>query len=181
MTKKSQDNLLESTGGFTWTVATLTDGRAEIRGRFLSFLRTALALQPNVAKEVPVMVGRWRQLSVLRPESRLSEIRQSLAIRDVDWNFVNKSDSARDALRVLASPIDIHVVFATNRSAIRLSFPEEIDRSGLLDLKREVVVSIAGRLVDFWTVEMWRGFLETAAGKHESMVNALEALTDSGG
>ena len=140
-------------------------------------LQEALSLQPGVAKWVPVTLGVHKQLSALREGGRFSQLRNSLNVNEVDWEHVEKSESLRDALRVLGSPTEVRVMMDSSRGdGVRLSFPDAITRVDLLDLKRDVIVLISGLMVEFWSIDNWRAFLEKIAEQQEAALDAIESV-----
>jgi DNA-binding transcriptional regulator/RsmH inhibitor MraZ len=140
-------------------------------------LELVFALEPNVAKYVSVTVGNRKQLCAMRGNDRFRDLLDRLTVERVDAKEL--SERAKDALRLLASPKEVRVTLDTkNRRKVRLSFPKEIGKLGLLDLEKAVVVVVFGTYVEFWNPSDWRTFLETIVENQESAFDALESVVE---
>lgn len=175
MTNKPQNNTSDAPQ-FIWVPITLHAGRGEVRGDAALSLQAVFSLQLGVAKWVPVVVGGHRQLSVLRNDSQLAILRNSIRVAEVDWDQADKSEHAQDSLRILASPAEIRLIMDSNRGAVRLSFPESITRANLLDFKSDIIVVISGLMVEFWSIEKWREFLQTTAENRSAAIDVIQTI-----
>jgi hypothetical protein len=169
----------EVNSAFFWLSVALTAGRGEIHGPPVEFLQAAFALAPGKAKFVPTVVGPKGQLCALHDEDRLAIMRKSFRTEMIDWALVEASEVARDAVRLLASVTEIRAILDANRKSIRLSFPSELGKTGLVDFKHEIIVVVSGLLVEFWNIDDWRLFLRGTVESREMMLGSLETLTKS--
>jgi DNA-binding transcriptional regulator/RsmH inhibitor MraZ len=173
MPNKNQENPYAD-NPFVWVLITLHAGRGAVRGPAASRLQEVFSLRPDVAKWVPVSIGIHKQLYVLPETGRLFGNRSNLEVDQIDWEVAAKSETAREALRLLAVPKEVRMI--DSAGIVRLSFPDDLLKLNLLDETREVVVLIAGRLVEFWSGDRWRAFLENGATSQEIILDAIESL-----
>ena len=156
---------------------TLNGGRGEISGKGVNEMKGKLSLEPDIEKHVPVLMGNHKQLCVVRDEDRIRTLRDELTIDRIDWKSAEaSSERAKDAFRLLASPIDVRVLSYTPRRSVRLSFPDEISKIGLLGSEQAVVVVVFGEFIEFWNPTGWRTFLETTVGMQDSAPHIVESL-----
>lgn len=155
------------------------EGRGEISGEEGLALSAALSLEPNKEKHVPLIMGQRKQLCALREGDRFRTLRDAVTIDRIDWNSAaTSSEGAKDSLRIFASPIDVRVLLYPRRSSVRLTFPDDIGKLGLLDLQHGVVLVMFGEFTEFWNPSDWRTFLETKAEMQESALDTIDSLTE---
>jgi hypothetical protein len=173
--KKTQ--LDEEPSNFIWTAMALTSGRGAVSGAGRSALQAALSLEPGVAKQVPVILGGHKELQALLPDDPLAALRQSLKLHQIEREALSATAAARDALRVLAAPVEVRVILKEEGGPVRISFPEIIGKLQMLNLEAEVIVVIAGPLIEFWNIEPWRLYLDTVGARCAAALDVISSIT----
>jgi DNA-binding transcriptional regulator/RsmH inhibitor MraZ len=153
----------------------LSSGRIEIEATVLQ--ATPLLGSPDaVVSQLRAGLGPNGQLQVIDSSSELLSIAEHVDLQELpDVNNVDAKEIF-SAVRYLSGVFVLHVSHVASRSGIRIGFPDDVCKLGLLgnSLGGRVEVVAAGPLLEFWDAQEWVQYLKELSSHRKTLLEALK-------